>query len=387
MPEPAKLIGLVGDLLVDRANPDEAFDPVRDVLAVPDLVTANCECAYAENPEHSPGVTVPVTAHPSNIPAIGRAGIDVVTLANNHALDAGHRGLFEMQRHFEQAGILHCGAGRNIEEARRPALARAGDLTVAVLSYATFFPRGYEALDDWAGLAPIRSFTTCRDRLPNVWSPGTPPIVSSVPLDQDMDSLRTDIEMAGEAADLVIVQLHGGDYHRPFVLSEFELKIARAAVDSGAHAVAAHHHHLLRGMEWYRDAPIFYGLGHFVFDLQTFRGPKELVPDREEIDPETDESYDLAPRKGWPYLPWHRDARMTMLAWVRATPGAVESAGFLPCMLNREGQVYPVSPQDKEGIQVSGYIRKACEAAGLNASFEVTDTARFGSFQSVEMVR
>jgi poly-gamma-glutamate synthesis protein (capsule biosynthesis protein) len=383
----ATLIGLVGDLLVDRENPDEVFDEVRDILAVPDLVTGNCECAYAENPEISPGVTVPVTAHPHNVPAIARAGIGLVTLANNHALDAGHRGLFEMHRHFEEAGVLHCGTGRNIEEARKPALARAGDLTVAVLSYATFFPRGYEALDDWAGLAPIRSFTSCRDRLPNVWSPGTPPIVSTIPHEADVENLRADIAKAREAADIVIVQLHGGDYHRPFLLSDFETFTARLAVDSGAHAVAAHHHHVLRGVEWYRDAPIFYGLGHFVFDLQNFRGPKELVPEREAIDPETDESYDLAPRQGWPYLPWHRDARMTMLAWIRARAGAIDAAGFLPCMLNRRGQVYAVAPESEEGRQVTDYVRKGCEVAGLKARLEITDTARFGSLQSVEMVR
>jgi len=387
MTKQSTLIGMVGDLLVDRERPDEAFDLIRDVLAVPDFVTGNCECAYADAPEISPGVTVPVTAHPRNIPAFASAGFDLVTLANNHALDAGHRGLFEMQKSFENAGILHCGAGPNLVDARKPAIATVNGLTIAVLSYATFFPRGYEALDDWPGLAPIRSFTTCRDKLPNVWAPGTPPIVSTIAHQPDMDNLGEDIRRAREQADFVIVQLHSGDYHRPYVLSDFELMTARFAVDQGAHAVAAHHHHTLRGAEWYKGAPIFYGLGHFVFDLHSFRGPKELVPDREPIDPETDDTYDLAPRKGWPLLPWHRDARMTALAWVSVEDGEVEAAGFLPCMLNREGQVYPVAPQSGEGQQVAAYIAKGCDVAGLRTNFAPTSKIDFCGMSAVEMTR
>jgi poly-gamma-glutamate capsule biosynthesis protein CapA/YwtB (metallophosphatase superfamily) len=155
MKEGKKLLGLVGDILVDRPNPDEAFDLVRDTLAVPDLLIGNCECAYASNVEFSPGVTVPVAADPSNVPAIGRAGFNVLGLANNHALDAGHRGLYEMYSHFAAAGIAQTGTGRTLAEARQPAISKIGALTVATLAYASFFPRGYEALDDWPQFGPL----------------------------------------------------------------------------------------------------------------------------------------------------------------------------------------------------------------------------------------
>lgn len=380
------LIGLVGDLLVDRERPDEVFDLIREALAVPSVLMGNCECAYAANVEHSPGVTVPVTADPKNIPAFSRAGFDLVTLANNHALDAGHRGLFEMQQHFESVGIAHVGTGRNLKEARKPAVLDAGEFSVAVLSYATFFPRGYEALDDWPGLAPIRAFNHYRDRLPNVWSPGTPPIISTVPHEEDMKNLSEDIAEAKKVADIVVVQLHGGDYKHPFVLSDHEIRTARAAVDMGADVIAGHHHHILRGMEWYKGSPIFYGLGHFVFDLENFRGPKELVPDVDPLDPETDESYHLAHRQGWPLLPWHRDARMTALAWVEVNDKNVIGAGFLPCMINREGQVYPVSPLSPDGQQVVRYVTRGCETESMNTEFSVDNDTQFQGFPSVRMV-
>jgi poly-gamma-glutamate synthesis protein (capsule biosynthesis protein) len=382
------LLGLAGDILVDRPNPDEVFDLARDSLAVPDLLIANCECAYATNVEFSPGVTVPVAADPDNIPAIARAGFKVLGLANNHALDAGHRGLYEMYDHFANAGIVHAGTGRTLAEARRPAISKAGDLTVATLAYASFFPRGYEALDDWPGLAPIRAFNHYRERLPNVWSAGTPPIITTIPHEEDMANLKADIIAAKAVADIVVIYLHGGDYKHPFVLSDHEIRTARFAVDCGANAVAAHHHHVLRGMEWYKGAAIFYGLGHFVFDLQTFRGPEEIVTKGVAArDPETDESYDLAPRIGWPWMPWHRDGRMTALAWVSAESGRIDAAGFLPCMINKKGQVYPVDPASADGQQVLAYVEKGCRTEKLNATFRIDHTTNFAGFDSFEMVR
>jgi poly-gamma-glutamate capsule biosynthesis protein CapA/YwtB (metallophosphatase superfamily) len=382
------LLGFAGDILVDRANPDEVFDLARGAMSVPDLLSANCECSYASNVEYSPGVTVPVSASPDNIPAIGRAGFDVVSLANNHALDAGHRGLFEMHKHLEAAGIAHCGTGVNLADARRPAIlkTKTGDTTVAFLAYASFFPRGYEALDDWPGLAPMRSNNYYRDLLPNVWSPGMAPICSTVPLQEDVDNLRDDIAAAKKLADIVVVQFHGGDYKRPFVLSDHELRSARYAVDCGANVVVGHHHHVLRGMEWYKGAAIFYGLGHFVFDLSKFRGPKEIVTEGELLDPETDETYSLSPRKGWPWLPWHRDARMTALAWVSLKNSAIDQAGILPCMLNRLGQVYPVSAESDEGRMVTEYVAKGSQSQKLDASFRIDAQTRFPGFKTVEML-
>lgn len=387
MKDGKKLLGLVGDILVNRPNPDEVFDLVRDILAVPNILIGNCECAYASDVEFSPGVTVPVAADPSNVPAIGRAGFKVLGLANNHALDAGHRGLYEMYGHFAAAGITQTGTGRTLAEARQPAISKTGDLTVATLAYASFFPRGYEALDDWPGLAPMRAFNHYRERLPNVWSAGTPPIITTIPHEEDVANMQSDIVAAKAVADIVVVLLHGGDYKHPFVLSDHEIRTARFAVDCGADVIAAHHHHVLRGMEWYKGAPIFYGLGHFVFDLENFRGPKEIMTDGTALNPEIDESYDLAPRIGWPLLPWHRDARMTALAWVSVEDGIVEAAGFLPCMINKEGQVYPVEPASAAGKQVLAYIETGCRTEKLGTHFNIDTSTRFAGFDSFKMDR
>jgi poly-gamma-glutamate synthesis protein (capsule biosynthesis protein) len=140
-------------------------------------------------------------------------------------------------------------------------------------------------------------------------------------------------------------------------------------------------------MEWYKSSAIFYGLGHFVFDLEHFRGPKEIVTDGDLLDPETDDSYDLAARVGWPLLPWHRDARMTALAWVKVADGKVTSAGFLPCMLNRQGQVYPVDATSDEGRKVTEYVAAGSTSQKLNAAFRSDPDTRFGGYGAVAMTR
>lgn len=381
-----RLLGFVGDLLVDREDPDSAFALARDALAVPDLLSGNCECAYAADAENPPGVTVPVTADPGNLAAFANAGFDLLTLANNHAVDGGHRGLFEMQGHLDDLGIAHVGTGRDLADARRPVMTEVDGQTIATLSYSCFFPRGYEALDDWPGLAPMRAHNYYRDLLPNVWAPGTPPVCATVPVAEDVEHLAEDLASASAAADVVVAQFHWGDYKRPFVLSDHETRTARFAVDHGADIVIGHHHHILRGIEWYRDAPIFYGLGHFVFDLSSFRGPKEIVANATLRDPETDDSYDLAPREGWPLLPWHRDARMTALAWVELEGASVTAAGFLPCMLNREGQVYPVDADSEEGRQVCDYVRRGSELESLGIELTGEGAAHFGDLGSVRVV-
>jgi hypothetical protein len=76
---------------------------------------------------------------------------------------------------------------------------------------------------------------------------------------------------------------------------------------------------------------------------------------------------------------------MTMLAWAKAGRDGISSAGFLPCMLNRAGQVYPVDATSAEGKQVTDYVSKGCQTQGLKSSFRIDEDVRFGDLCSVRM--
>lgn len=378
------LLGFVGDVMVDREKPDTAFDLVRGALQVPDVLFGNAECVYSDNPVLAPSAAVIAVAPTRNASGLATAGFDVMSLANNHIVDAGHAGMTSTAEVIREQGIATVGAGQNLAEARRAAVLDAGDARVSYLAYASFFPTGYEARDDWPGLAPMRSRNFYVEKVSNLWAPGMAPVCHAVPISEDLDRLRADLVTARENSDVVVASFHWGDYQRPFHLTEHEKTIAHFAVDHGADIVVGHHHHMLRGIEWYQGKPIFYGLGHFVFDFPLpTSGPAALV-EKIAIDPDNDDYYGLAHREGWPLHPWHPDARMTALAWVSLEGTEVSRAGFLPCQLNPAGQVEPLDALGDAGQVVSEYIRTGCTTQGLATGFRIAEGLDFDGLAAVE---
>lgn len=89
------ILGLAGDVLVDRERPPEVFELVQPILDATDILFANLEGPYTDNPV--PAVTAPVTVAPGakNLDVFAECGFDVVTMANNHILDCGHVAMME----------------------------------------------------------------------------------------------------------------------------------------------------------------------------------------------------------------------------------------------------------------------------------------------------
>lgn len=378
------LLGFVGDVMIDRDDPDSAFDLVRAPLQTPDVLFGNAECVYTDDPTLAPSAAVVAIAGTHNASALGPAGFDVMSLANNHIVDAGHEGIYATAESLHKQGIATVGAGRNLAEATRPAVLTAGGAQVSYLAYSSFFPTGYEARADWPGLAPMRSRNLYFEKAPNLWAPGMASVCQAVPVREDLERLEADLAAARATSDVVVASFHWGDYQRPFHLTDHETTIAHFAADHGADVVVGHHHHMLRGIEWFHDTPIFYGLGHFVFDLALPEsGPAALV-EKVQIDPEHDDYYGLAAREGWPLHPWHPDARMTALAWVTLRGTTVERAGFLPCRLNPAGQVEPLDARSEAGRAVSDYVGAGCTTQNLGTVLAPADDIAFDGLVAVE---
>jgi poly-gamma-glutamate synthesis protein (capsule biosynthesis protein) len=378
------LIGFVGDVLVDRDDPDEPFRPVHASLAEPDVLCGNLEGVYTDDPHPAPSLGIALAPKAHNAEVFARVGFDVMSMANNHVADLGHAAMLETRSKLNALGVATCGAGENLAAARKPAIVSSKGARIAFLSYASVFPMGYEARSNVPGLAPLRAYNLYRDSLPNYQLPGVPPLIRTVPDETDHANLQADVIAARESADIVVTVFHWGDFMRPFHLTDHELRTARAAVDLGAAIVIGHHHHLLRGVEWYRDAPIFYGLGHFVFDarLDLSDELKSLM----EGDAEDRDYYGIAPRRGWPLLPLHPDTRMTAIAWVEMEAGKAVRAGLLPCMLDPDGSVRPVAPTSDEGATIGSYLTRGISAHDLNAKLVVSERM-LGGHPSFEFVR
>ena len=94
----------------------------------------------------------------------------------------------------------------------------------------------------------------------------------------------------------MIASFHWGSAWKRGFLTDYEREVAPVAIDAGADLVLGHHHHFLRGVEFHEDRPIFYGLGHFVFDL-TWIGAKLPQPEIERLK-EAYGDYAIYPREG-----------------------------------------------------------------------------------------
>lgn len=375
------VIGLAGDVLIDRENPLEVFADVRDLLRAPDILFGNLESSYSDAPEPALTANIPVVPRAHNLNAVATAGFHVVSMANNHIVDGGHRAMLETRSRLLQQGVATCGAGADLEEARRAAVLEKNGSKVGFLAYSSVFPHGYEARSNVPGLAPLRACNHFHE-FPQFYAPGCIPRIETLPDPTDHENLAADLEALRPEVDLLAVSFHWGDFLRPFHLTDHERRTARFCIDRGADLVIGHHHHALRGIEWYQGRPIFYGLGNLVFDLR-LNLSKEWAEYMAKADPK---SYAVFPREGWPLLPQHPDTRMTMLAWVEVDGGTITGVGFVPARLQPDGRVSAVDPQSVAGQEVVNYVRECNQSQKLNGKI-VSDAARvLGGHRSVRVV-
>ncbi len=378
------LVGLVGDLLIEREQPDETFDDVRHLLATPDVLFGNLEASFSDHPHPAPSGGVFLFPAARNLDAFARAGFNVLSMANNHIVDAGHAAMLENRSRLRSQGVKTCGAGENLADARKPAIMDVQGLRIAFLAYASVFPMGYEARSNVPGLVPLRAYDLWRPALENYHVPGTPPRLETVPDQKDLAALTEDIAKAKQEADLVFASFHWGDFMRPFHLTDHETRTARHCIDHGVDMVIGHHHHALRGMEWYRQKPIFYGLGHFVFDLR-LKMSDEFTAMLARIS-EDPNSFAVFPREGWPWLPLHPDNRLTLMGWARVGREGVKDIGFVPCRLRPNGHVAAADPESDEGREVVEYVARCISSQRLKARVTREGAPSLGGHQSLRIL-
>jgi poly-gamma-glutamate capsule biosynthesis protein CapA/YwtB (metallophosphatase superfamily) len=225
--------GIIHQFTAERTGGSGA---VRNYLTGADLTLANLENPVIRAAVYHPEETT-FTGDLRLLPILEAAGIDGVTLGNNHILDAGTSGLRETLAHLDDAGIAHAGAGMDLAEAREPMIFELGETKIGVLSYL-----GVPSYD-WAWATET--------------APGTAPALTDV-MREDVERLRTQV-------DLVVVSPHWG---KEYIATPepWQVEFAHAAVDAGADIFVGGHAHWPKGMEVYEGKPIFYGVGNFLLD-------------------------------------------------------------------------------------------------------------------------
>jgi poly-gamma-glutamate synthesis protein (capsule biosynthesis protein) len=243
-------LALTGDVMLGRgvngtlrtARPEEPWGDVLPLLDSADLRIINLECAITEHKQ--PWSLTPKVFHfradPVANEVLKTARVDACSLANNHTLDFEDRGLLDTLRHLEEAGIRYAGAGRDAEEAARPALLEGG---VALVAFTDNEP----------------PFAAGPDR------PGT----NYLPVSLEPEVLRRVEEAVGAAreagARTIVFSNHWGPnmVQRP---REIFRRFARAVLDRGVDLYYGHSAHLFQGVEIYDGKPILYDTGDFIDD-------------------------------------------------------------------------------------------------------------------------
>ena len=359
----------VGDVFVNRPDPANAFEHCAPVLRRFDLVFGNLEGAYTDTPHFAPSAGWRVVAPRHNGSGLREAGFHVLACANNHSVDAGHEGLLDTLDMLQSQGIATVGAGRNAQEAYAPVLLDVEGVRVGVVAFASVYPPGYEARERAPGIAALRIHS--HYYIPE-WDaygrvePGVVPQVRTFPWPEDVDRLTRSITHLRERADVVVVSHHWGQAGRPAVLTEYERILARASIDAGADVVIGHHHHFLRGIEVYKGRPIYYGLGHFVFDLPGL-DTALTAPELEKL--RRMGEYAIYPRAGYPLSPFHEDARMTMIAVCRFRGSHMQSMGFVPCLIDEQNHAMPLDASRGEGARVASYVKQISQEVGLTTKY------------------
>ncbi|BBG02562.1 MULTISPECIES: CapA family protein [Pseudonocardia] len=359
-------VAAVGDVMVNRPDPAGVFTLVKPVFDAADIVFGNCESVYARSGSTNPATRGEVRADPVNVIGLTHAGFDVMSFANNHHLDSGYDAFFETMRHLDDAGIVHAGAGRNTEEARRPGIVERHGVTVAFLSYSTVMFPGYEAGPDKPGCARISVATHYAMSAPE--QPGCSAVVRTFVERPSLEMVREDVAAAAEQADVVVFTPHWGIHFTPAVVADYETELARAAIDAGADAVLGHHQHILKGIQVYRNKPIFHGLGNFAVDT-----PTEHLKGAAVRDLQKHSSYSVRYDPEYPTYPFHPEARQTVVARLTVEDGTVTGASFVPAYIDPQGRPEPLRAGDPRFDQVAGYQQAVGKEVGFDTAFEVGD--------------
>jgi poly-gamma-glutamate synthesis protein (capsule biosynthesis protein) len=196
---------------------------------------------------------------PEAMDALKSFGFNLISLANNHAFDLKTFGIENALAEANKIGLAHAGTGNNISEAAAPAYLRTSKGTVALIAIASgLVAEGGSATANRPGVNELR-------------------VQNGKPNPEDAQRILQNIREARQRSDLVIVYEHNHVFDKPFntiLLEELPDRLAPPAwlrqwthdeVDAGADIIVMHGAPLLHGVQIYRDRPIFFDLGNFIF--------------------------------------------------------------------------------------------------------------------------
>jgi len=235
---------MVGDQI--RSNgADYPLGEIAPLLRSADLTIVNLECAITSSRQHWSGAPKAFYfgAPPEAVQALLAAGVDGISLANNHILDFDTAGLRQTLQLLRQYGIGYAGAGANSDEAFAPVFFERNGITFGMVAF-------------------------CDHQMDFAAGPHHPGI-AYLDLDDEaatLEKFRSGLEQIMQKnVDWPILSLHWGTNWAQRPPRHF-VRLAHAAIDMGYRILFGHSAHVFQGVEIYRGCPILYATGDAVDD-------------------------------------------------------------------------------------------------------------------------
>jgi poly-gamma-glutamate synthesis protein (capsule biosynthesis protein) len=223
-----------------RADPAHLLSAVAPVFARADVAMVNLETAITDRGEPAAGKAYHFRSPALSFEALKAAGVHVVGMANNHALDYGPVGLEDTFAAIAASGLPVLGIGHDAAEAFRPYITTIGDQRIAIFAATDWLEPAlvakWAASDSQAGLAfcidPTRLLTAVRSTRPEV------------------NTLVVFLHWGTETTHCASPEQHG---------------LAQALIAAGADIIVGSHAHRVFGAGHFGEALVAYGLGNFVY--------------------------------------------------------------------------------------------------------------------------
>ncbi len=359
------IVGAVGGTIISRDDPLSAVALTKEALGETDIAFCQVDTTFSRRGSPQLQALSAQRAAPGNAGAL--SVFSVASFASNHCMDWGVEAFDDTMAALRANGLEVVGAGRDIDEARKPAILDVRGTRVAFLAYNSILLGGYSATEYGPGCAPLRVHTAYIPIEPD--QPGTPCRTHTFVDPADLAAMQEDVARAKSQSHVVFVSLHAGIHIQPAVIAAYQREAAHRAIDAGADIVFQHHGHILKGIEFYMGKPVIYSMGNYVMDIhmpseEWARNPKlaELV-DTYGIE------VDHFGRGEYATYPFAPDARKTAIAKFEINGERLQRTSLLPAYIRPDGTPEVIAQDDRRAEEVRKYVEWATNEEELNAQF------------------
>lgn len=344
----------VGDVCPPvRGHSQDIFKLCDSILKEADITFGQLECNLSNRGIRQlyTGTAGKRPNDPAGAKKLLDSGFDIFSFASEHTMEWSEDAMIDTINVIKKNNMSVIGAGKNIQEARKPAIIERNGTKIGFLAYSSVVPRGHEAGGNNSGTAPVRALTFYT---PVDSQQGMVARIHTKANVEDLEAMIQDIRKLRECVDVLVVSMHWGVHFVPSVVAMYQYEIGHAAIDAGADIIIGHHPHLLKGIEVYKGKAIFFSLGNFGTTLTL----STLMKDTEnrylsfynwDIDP------------NYPNYAFPKDSQKTIIVKCNISDKRIQRIAFLPCWITPKNQIELLSCSDPRYDEIYHYMEWLCE--------------------------